>query len=92
MQFRPEQVYIFVAFVSSVLGMWSILSAKMTKQENRNTALEKDIESLKEFKKSANHRLNSHDEQNKAILVLAEQVKNMSDDIRDLKRVIMKEN
>ena len=44
MQFRPEQVYTFVAFVSSVLGMWSILSAKMTKQENRNTVLEKDIE------------------------------------------------
>ena len=92
MQFRPEQVYIFVAFVSSVLGMWSILSAKMTKQENRNTVLEKDIENLKEFKESANHRLNSHDEQNKAILVLAEQVKNMGDDVRDLKRVIMKEN
>ena len=92
MQFKPEQVYIFVAFVSSILGMWSILSAKMTKQENRNTVLEKDIENLKEFKESANHRLNSHDEQNKAILVLAEQVKNMSDDIRDLKRVIMKEN
>ena len=92
MQFRPEQVYTFVAFASSVLGMWSILSAKMTKQENRNTVLEKDIESLKEFKESANHRLNSHDEQNKAILVLAEQVKNMGDDIRDLKRVIMKEN
>ena len=69
MQFRPEQVYTFVAFVSSVLGMWSILSAKMTKQENRNTVLEKDIENLKEFKESANHRLNSHDEQNKAILV-----------------------
>ena len=92
MQFRPEQAYIFVAFVSSVLGMWSILSAKVTKQENRNTVLEKDIENLKEFKENANHRLNSHDEQNKAILVLAEQVKNMSDDIRDLKRVIMKEN
>ena len=92
MQFKPEQVYIFVAFVSSVLGMWSILSAKMTRQENRNTVLEKDIENLKEFKESANHRLNSHDEQNKAILVLAEQVKNMGDDVRDLKRVIMKEN
>ncbi len=92
MQFRPEQVYTFVAFVSSVLGMWSILSAKMTKQENRNTVLEKDIENLKEFKESANQRLNSHDEQNKAILVLAEQVKNMGDDVRDLKRVIMKEN
>ncbi len=92
MQFKPEQVYTFVAFVSGILGMWSILSAKMTKQENRNTVLEKDIENLKEFKENANHRLNSHDEQNKAILVLAEQVKNMSDDIRDLKRVIMKEN
>ena len=91
MQFRPEQVYLYVAFASSVLGIWSILSAKMTKQENRNTVLEKDIENLKEFKESANHRLNSHDEQNKAILVLAEQVKNMGDDIRDLKRVIMKE-
>ena len=92
MQLRPEQIYIYVAFVSSVLGMWSILSSKVTKQENRNTVLEKDIETLKEFKESANRRLDSHDEQNKAILVLAEQVKNMSDDIRDLKRVIMKEN
>ena len=92
MQFRPEQVYTFVAFVSSILGTWSILSAKMTKQENRNTVLEKDIENLKEFKENANHRLNSHDKKNEAILVLAEQVKNISEDIRDLKRVIMKEN
>ena len=92
MQFKPEQIYLYVAFVSSILGMWSILSAKVTRQENRNTVLEKDIENLKEFKESANRRLDSHDEQNKAILVLAEQVKSMGDDVRDLKRVIMKEN
>ncbi len=92
MQFRPEHVYTFVAFFSSVLGVWSILSAKMTKQEHRNTILEKDIENLKEFKESANRRLDSHDKQNEAILVLAEQVKSMGDDVRDLKRVIMKEN
>ena len=92
MQFRPEQMYLFVAFVSSVLGIWSILSAKMTKHENRNTVLEKDIENLKEFKKSANRRLDSHDKQNEAILVLAEQVKSIGDDVRDLKRIIMKEN
>lgn len=72
--------------------MWSTLSAKMTRQENRSTVLEKDIESLKEFKESANRRLDNHDKQNEAILVLAEQVKNMGDDIRDLKQVIMKEN
>ncbi|HEL1773800.1 TPA: hypothetical protein TXV11_002479, partial [Streptococcus suis] len=58
---------------------------------NRITVLEKDIENLKEFKESANRRLDSHDEQNKAILVLAEQVKSMGEDIRELKRVIMKE-
>ena len=92
MDFKPEQIYTFVAFVSSIIGMWSILSAKMTKQENRNTVLEKDIENLKEFKESANRRLDSHDKQNEAILVLAEQVKSMGDDVRDLKRVIMKEN
>ena len=92
MPFKPEQIYLYVAFISSVIGMWSILSAKVTKQENRNTILEKDIENLKEFKESANRRLDSHDEQNKAILVLAEQVKSMGDDIRELKRVIMKEN
>ena len=92
MQIRPEHIYTFIAFISSILGMWSTLSAKLTRQENRSTVLEKDIENLKEFKESANHRLDNHDEQNKAILVLAEQVKNMSDDIRDLKRVIMKEN
>ena len=92
MPFVPEQIYLYVAFISSVIGMWSILSAKVTKQENRNTVLEKDIENLKEFKESANRRLDSHDKQNEAILVLAEQVKSMGDDVRDLKRVIMKEN
>ena len=92
MQFKPEHIYTFIAFISSILGMWSTLSAKMTRQENRSTVLEKDIENLKEFKESANRRLDNHDKQNEAILVLAEQVKNMGDDIRDLKQVIMKEN
>ncbi|MBY5021932.1 hypothetical protein K6V64_08345 [Streptococcus suis] len=91
MHIRPEQVYTLVGFVSTVVGLWTNFSAKVTKQENRITVLEKDIENLKEFKNSANHRLDNHDEQNKAILVLAEQVKSLGDDVRELKRVIMKE-
>ncbi|WP_412556316.1 hypothetical protein, partial [Streptococcus suis] len=66
--------------MSTVVGLWTNFSAKITKQENRITVLEKDIENLKEFKESANRRLDSHDEQNKAILVLAEQVKSMGED------------
>ncbi|HEL1585431.1 TPA: hypothetical protein TXJ06_002238 [Streptococcus suis] len=91
MHIRPEQVYTLVGFVSTVVGLWTNFSVKVTKQENRITVLEKDIENLKEFKNSANHRLDNHDEQNKAILVLAEQVKSLGDDVRELKRVIMKE-
>lgn len=91
MHIRPEQVYTLVGFVSTVVGLWTNFSVKVAKQENRITVLEKDIENLKEFKNSANHRLDNHDEQNKAILVLAEQVKSLGDDVRELKRVIMKE-
>lgn len=91
MHIKPEHIYTLVGFLSTVIGMWTGFSAKITKQENRITVLEKDIENLKEFKASANHRLDNHDEQNKAILVLAEQVKSLGDDVRELKRVIMKE-
>ncbi|HEM2826333.1 TPA: hypothetical protein U0650_001277 [Streptococcus suis] len=91
MHIKPEHVYALVGFVSTVVGLWTNFSAKITKQENRVTILEKDIENLKEFKMSASKRLDSHDEQNKAILVLAEQVKSLGDDVRELKRVIMKE-
>ncbi|HEM3634873.1 TPA: hypothetical protein U1C44_000297 [Streptococcus suis] len=90
MHIRPEHVYALVGFVSTVVGLWADFSAKITKQENRITVLEKDIENLKEFKTGANRRLDSHDEQNKAILVLAEQVKSLGDDVRELKQVIMK--
>lgn len=92
MNIKPEHVYALVGFVSTVVGLWTNFSAKITKQENRITILEKDIENLKEFKESANRRLDNHDEQNKAILVLAEQVKNLGDDVQELKRVILKEN
>ena len=90
MQINPEHVYIYVAFISSVLGVWSILSAKMIRQENRSTIIEKDIEHLKEFKEIAYHRLDSHDEKSEAILVLAEQVKTLSEDVKELKILITK--
>jgi len=35
-----------------------------------------------------NKRLDNHDEQNKAILVLAEQIKSLGEDVRELKNLI----
>ena len=71
-----------------MIGLYFSMKDKATKQENRLTILEKDIENLNEFKKSANKRLDNHDEQNKAILVLAEQVKSLGEDVRELKNLI----
>lgn len=80
-------VQIFITLIP-VIGLYFSMKDKATKQENRLTILEKDIENLHEFKISANKRLDNHDEQNKAILVLAEQVKSLGEDVRELKSLI----
>lgn len=80
-------VQIFLTLIP-VIGLYFSMKDKATKQENRLTILEKDIENLHEFKKSASKRLDNHDEQNKAILVLAEQVKSLGEDVRELKNLI----
>jgi len=80
-------VQIFLSLIP-VIGLYFSMKDKATKQENRLTILEKDIENLHEFKISANKRLDNHDEQNKAILVLAEQVKSLGEDVRELKSLI----
>ena len=80
-------VQIFITLIP-VIGLYFSMKDKATKQENRLTILEKDIENLNEFKISANKRLDNHDEQNKAILVLAEQVKSLGEDVRELKNLI----
>ena len=78
---------IFISLVP-VIGLYFSMKDRGTKQENRITIMEKDIENLREFKASANKRLDNHDEQNKAILVLAEQVKSLGEDVRELKNLI----
>ena len=85
---------IFQIFISliPVIGLYFSMKDRATKQENRITIMEKDIENLHEFKTSANKRLDNHDEQNKAILVLAEQVKSLGEDVRELKALIQNKN
>ena len=78
----------FVISMIPVIILYFSMKDRATKQENRITAMEKDIENLREFKESANKRLDNHDEQNKAILVLAEQVKSLGEDVRELKALI----
>ena len=86
-EFERLIVQIFLSLIP-VVGLYFSMKDRATKQENRLTVLEKDIENLNEFKRSANKRLDNHDEQNKAILVLAEQVKSLGEDVRELKSLI----
>ena len=86
-EFERLIVQIFLSLIP-VVGLYFSMKDRATKQENRLTILEKDIENLNEFKSSANKRLDNHDEQNKAILVLAEQVKSLGEDVRELKTLI----
>ena len=86
-EFERLIVQIFLSLIP-VVGLYFSMKDRATNQENRLTVLEKDIENLHEFKKSANKRLDNHDEQNKAILVLAEQVKSLGEDVRELKTLI----
>ena len=86
-EFERLIVQIFLSLIP-VVGLYFSMKDRATKQENRLTILEKDIENLNEFKRSAIKRLDNHDEQNKAILVLAEQVKSLGEDVRELKTLI----
>ncbi|CEY34088.1 phage membrane protein [Streptococcus pneumoniae] len=86
-----EIEHLLIRFLFSlipVVVLYFSMRDRATKQENRITAIEKDIENLREFRMSANKRLDNHDEQNKAILVLAEQVKSLGEDVRELKTLI----
>ncbi|TAA68454.1 DUF7365 family protein [Streptococcus mitis] len=86
-EFERLMVQIFLSLIP-VVGLYFSMKDRGTKQENRITIMEKDIENLREFKASASKRLDNHDEQNKAILVLAEQVKSLGEDVRELKNLI----
>ena len=90
-EFERLIVQIFLSLIP-VVGLYFSMKDRATKQENRLTVLEKDIENLHEFKTSASKRLDNHDEQNKAILVLAEQVKSLGEDVRELKTLIQNKN
>lgn len=86
-----EIEHLLIRFLFSlipVVVLYFSMKDRATNQENRITAIEKDIENLREFRMSANKRLDNHDEQTKAILVLAEQVKSLGEDMRELKTFI----
>ena len=90
MRFTPKDISLLIGLVSAMLAIYGRFKTEILIQEKRMTIIEKDNEFLKEFKTTATQRLNDHEEQNKALLVLAEQVKALSEDVKELKILITK--
>lgn len=90
LHFAPEDIATFISTIGVVVGLYGRFKGEIIAQEQRLTKLDKDMQYLKDFKTSTSKRLDDHDKQNQTLFVMAEQIKNLSDDIRELKAEIKK--
>ena len=90
--FTPEDISMMVGFVGVVFGIYGNFKGTIVAQEKRLVVMEKDIENMRDFRSTAVRRLDNHDEQNKSLLILAEQVKALSEDMKELKALIQNKN
>ena len=86
--FTPEDISMIIGFVGVILGIYGNFKGSVIAQEKRMVVLEKDIENMRDFRLTTVRRLDNHDEQNKSLLILAEQVKALSEDMKELKSLI----
>lgn len=83
---RPEEIYIFVGFLSTVAGMYGVFHNRTTKQENRITRLELRGERNTDILQQHQQRLDNHDVENKVMLALVEKVDGLKEDIAEIKQ------
>lgn len=72
--------------IGPLLATYSYIKSQTTKQENRITMLEQEYVYFKESMAEARKRLDSHDEQNKVLIALIEQVRGLSEDIKRIEK------
>ena len=72
--------------IGPLLAVYSYIKSQTTKQENRITMLEQECVYFKENMTEARKRLDSHDEQNKVLIALTEQVRGLSEDIKRIEK------
>jgi|GEM_PF-1192425 len=90
--FTPEDISMIIGFIGVLLGIYGNFKGTIIAQEKRMVVMEKDIENMRDFRLTAVRRLDNHDEQNKSLLILAEQVKALSEDMKELKALIQSKN
>lgn len=91
---RPEyqMLITIVGFVITVYGFYNVLKAKSIEQATNVNTLELKISFLEQSIKDHTRRLDDHDKQNQALVAMTEQMKNLTEDVRELKTIIKERN
>ena len=91
---RPEyqMLITIVGFVITVYGFYNVLKAKSIEQATNVNTLELKISFLEQSIKDHTRRLDDHDKQNRALVAMTEQMKNLTEDVRELKTIIKERN
>ena len=91
---RPDyQMLITIGgFVITVYGFYNVLKAKSIEQATKVNTLELKISFLEQTIKNHTRRLDDHDKQNQALVAMTEQMKNLTEDVRELKTMIKERN
>ena len=87
---RPEYHMLITigGFVITVYGFYNVLKAKSIEQATEVNTLELKISFLEQTIKDHTRRLDDHDKQNQALVAMTEQMKNLTEDVRELKTMI----
>lgn len=91
---KPEyQALITVAgFIITVYGFYNVLKAKSIEQATKINTLELKISFLEQTIKEHTRRLDDHDKQNQALVAMTEQMKSLTEDVRELKAMFKERN
>lgn len=91
---KPEYqaLITIVGFVITVYGFYSVLKAKSIEQATKINTLELKISFNEQIIKEHTRRLDDHDKQNQALVAMTEQMKNLTEDVRELKTMIKERN
>ncbi|HFX4000166.1 hypothetical protein GE023_005050 [Streptococcus canis] len=83
-----QTIITICGFFITVYGFYSVLKAKSIEQATKINTLEMKITFLEQIMADHTRRLDDHDKQNQALVAMTEQMKNLTEDVRELKTMI----
>ena len=83
---------VVLPIVISVCGVATVLRSNIAMSEHRITRLETENDYQAKTIAEQNIRLNKHDEEQKTMMAMIEQIKNLSEDVKEVKSDMKKIN